>query len=625
MQPVCQPCVKKISGVKTKKKCDLDKKLGLKKSILNKLECKVNEIKCKVENKSCDTFKLTQSDFDSGSYMITKPGKYVLQSDIVFGPDGTGDTGLPAPPATPMFQLGWFAAIIVSCECVIIDLNGFTLRSGKRFRLEQRFFALIELANSPFLAGQGPGNFTTAADFKGVKYVHITNGTIGLSSHHGIHGNSGSDVAITNLVVRDFEVGGIHLNGFDNYVIEDVCVGPAIGEFNTEYPRVGASALLANKIFTSDITQLALDSGDLTSTGASGLVADLKTEIADEQLLLLTTETGLINPDGIVYGIVLNKIGAAAGELTDEGEIFEPSQCGLVRRVKIQGLVSEPMERIGVAKDGHVLHGPSGEVIRIQELLADPSLGLQSPAGTGDTLTQLHFELMDQLLSDPSLKIGVMTTGTCLLNDAVDFYNGTGTLEDLISMTGYQLTSSDMQAHNPKPAFSLRLDGQHYVCVQDIVIKDVVNRSKAAEDRLNVPKCSLPNSRYNGFMQSHQVAFGMSYDFGIIINNVCIETVESDNGQAVGILSQNKSRYVSLDMTEIKGVTVNNLGTTGSPLINYYDEDVLFTFDRRDKVPTATGIRQQPDSKINIARVKISELAASLIQYESVDDACEKA
>lgn len=624
MQPVCCPVVKESSKIKDKK-CDLDKKLGMKKSILDKLECKVEEIKCRVEEKTCDVFEVRQSDFVSGSYQITKPGKYILQEDIIFGPEGTGDPDLPAPPAEDRFMLGWFAAVIISCDCVIFDLNGHTIRAGEKFRLQQRFFAVIELSNSPFLAGQGPGDFIDADEFKSPKYVHIANGTIGLSSHHGIHGNSGSDLALTNLVIRDFEVAGIHLNGFDNYFIEDACVGPSIGEFNSNYPLTGASALLGSKIFTSSVVQRAIDDGSVTNTGVIDLVDTLKTEIDDEITLLLTTETGIVNPDGIVYGVVLNKIGNAAGNVVDETDSFEKSVCGLVRRVKVQGLASGASERIGVAKNGIILNGPSGEIFRIQENLADPDLGLDSMSGTGDTLSQLHVELFRLVSADPDLPLGVITTDECLLTDFLDYIDGTGTLGDFLASTGnYQTTSSDMQAHGPKQAFSFRLDGQWYVCMQDIIIKDVVNRALAAEDRLGVPPCSLPNSRHYGNIPTHQVGLGLSFCFGINISNMCIENVVSDNGQAVGILSQNKSRYIALDKTEIKTVKTTYIGTTGTPLINYYEEPVIFTFDRRDHAPTAVGIRQQPDSKMNIARVKISDLSSAIVQYESVDDAFEK-
>ena len=43
--------------------------------------------------------------------------------------------------------------------------------------------------------------------------MHIKNGTLGKSSHHGIHGNNMSNILIENLLIEDFEVAGIALNG----------------------------------------------------------------------------------------------------------------------------------------------------------------------------------------------------------------------------------------------------------------------------------------------------------------------------------------------------------------------------------------------------------------------------
>ena len=52
----------------------------------------------------------------------------------------------------------------------------------------QRFFSVIELANSPFIPGVGPAQFVSGG---GTAYVSATNvtvfgpGVIGRSSHHG--------------------------------------------------------------------------------------------------------------------------------------------------------------------------------------------------------------------------------------------------------------------------------------------------------------------------------------------------------------------------------------------------------------------------------------------------------
>ena len=50
----------------------------------------------------------------------------------------------------------------------------------------QRFFAVIELANSPFIPGAGPAQFVSDGAYAAANNVNIFGpGVIGRSSHHG--------------------------------------------------------------------------------------------------------------------------------------------------------------------------------------------------------------------------------------------------------------------------------------------------------------------------------------------------------------------------------------------------------------------------------------------------------
>ncbi len=118
------------------------------------------------------------------------------------------------------YQLGFFAAIAVETDGVIIDLNGFTLRQHPMHALMQRFFAIIELGDQPFIPGEGPasdGGF--GKDLRPAHQVTIKNGVLGLSSHHGIHGNNCHDVLIEHVTFRDHEVAAISLNGAQRVAI----------------------------------------------------------------------------------------------------------------------------------------------------------------------------------------------------------------------------------------------------------------------------------------------------------------------------------------------------------------------------------------------------------------------
>ena len=47
--------------------------------------------------------------------------------------------------------MGFFSAITVETDNVIIDLNGYVIQQSELHQLQQRFFAIIETAAAPFI------------------------------------------------------------------------------------------------------------------------------------------------------------------------------------------------------------------------------------------------------------------------------------------------------------------------------------------------------------------------------------------------------------------------------------------------------------------------------------------
>jgi hypothetical protein len=215
---------------------------------------------------------LTQEDFAKGTIRVLVPCKLVLCESIQFNPNAPapgahggidrarsddwfpkpdqaayfasgvaphpGTAGLVGAAPTLAYRLGFFAAITVEHgEGTIIDLNGFRLSCHPHFALQQRFHALIELANQPFIPDQGPANF--GPELRAAGLVWVRNGQLGRSSHHGIHGNSMHDVLISDVTFRDFEVAAISLNGGRRIIIRDCQIEgtatqiPVLGSYST--------------------------------------------------------------------------------------------------------------------------------------------------------------------------------------------------------------------------------------------------------------------------------------------------------------------------------------------------------------------------------------------------------
>ena len=156
-------------------------------------------------------------DFLKGTLIIDTPGKYKLCENIVFDP--IQDRSLPITEMyLPDFNvydekaygMGFFAAIAISASDVEIYLNNFSIEQSAIHALMQRFFAIIELANSPFLESIGPAQFVGDGGFKSASKVLIQGpGRIGRSAHHGVHRNENQDITIQDVTFQDFEVAAV--------------------------------------------------------------------------------------------------------------------------------------------------------------------------------------------------------------------------------------------------------------------------------------------------------------------------------------------------------------------------------------------------------------------------------
>ena len=118
------------------------------------------------------------------------------------------------------FGIGFFSARCIHAHNMIVDLNGFSIRQSDEHALNQRFFSVIELASVPFITGQGPHDFGDKLQYANRCMIH--NGTIGRSSHHGIHGNLCRDIIIKDINFENYEVAAVALNGARNISLIDL-------------------------------------------------------------------------------------------------------------------------------------------------------------------------------------------------------------------------------------------------------------------------------------------------------------------------------------------------------------------------------------------------------------------
>jgi len=343
----------------------------------------VDERVCDLNN--LETVHLRNEDFLDGTYRIRKCGIYKLMHNIELNMNAPAESNIgewndaeelhwvpseaqradvdqyPSYNFIGAFSMGFFAGISVEADDVTIDLNGFELKMHNDFYLQQRFFSLIELASKPFISGQGPSNFGYT-NVHYAKNVVIKNGILGLTSHHGIHGNNNENVVIRDVRIRDFEVAGLSINGFNGLSIVDIEIGP-------NYQNVPVSSMYTHARFMMQ-RLAAIEDRDAQSVIINGntvplndIIDELQSEMndalhfaharmADHQFEVAAeshiAENMYINIDGLphggtLYGMFLNSFGASVFGLG-----LAPGKSTDLRlaNVHIHGLRNRPIETI---------------------------------------------------------------------------------------------------------------------------------------------------------------------------------------------------------------------------------------------------------------------------------------
>ena len=301
-------------------------------------------------------------DLFEGSYIFQEPGHYQLQENIVFHPNPDNqfqpkkDQAEKYPPQKG-YVLGFFAAFVFESDDVIFDLNGFSIECSKEFALKQRFFALIELASTPFIPKQGPANFGPHIIF--VNNCGIFNGTLGLTSHHGIHGNGMKNIYMNNLLFRHYEVAGISLNGGEYIFIENckLCgTSTDVSMLSTYSHAKFDLSFLENIVKKDSESILKICNGQSKSVQEiyDNVVNEIK---AFENYVLLGTEyEGIFKNktrlmDDNVYGISLNTLGVLVNDFKPfRNEDSIGNKHIYLKNIIIESTLSNSTEIMGIFK-----------------------------------------------------------------------------------------------------------------------------------------------------------------------------------------------------------------------------------------------------------------------------------
>lgn len=279
----------------------------------------------------------------------------------------------PPPPAESPHHLGFFAGVVVGASRVTIDLNGKTLSMHPHYRLKQRFFSLVSLDVTPFPPGKA--KFSTAP--VSPTDIVVRNGTLGLSSHFGIHGNTLRDgrIVLRDLRFEKFEVGAVSISGASDIAIRNCHIGEAV-------PPTSSS----DENMLRDLARTAIAHGN--HADANALM-----QMAAQQRRVLRAS------DAIVRAIVISptfNVGPGVPPDTWERRISRVS----VTDVQFAELRAEPMEVVGISmrRDDDGLKDANGNLIAMSDAVAGSFLSRTQAALN----PELPRAARDRLVSGPA-------------------------------------------------------------------------------------------------------------------------------------------------------------------------------------------------------------------------------
>jgi hypothetical protein len=529
--------------------------------------------------------ELSQSDFNHGTVRLKLSAHYVLKENIIFEPNPNDDDWMPTEKQTsggskaeyPTFpfggyHLGFFAAITIEGENIFLDLNSKILRQSKVFDLQQRFYANIELASTPFIPNQGPANF--GDHVKSANNCLIANGVLGLSSHHGIHGNNMKNIIIQNLNIIEFEVAGIALNGGENCIIRNVNICnmashiPVLSTYSAarfirsflkkiikEHPSAGLDFAEGNKTGTEILTALETEMKEvLTAVRYNKSIRDNS---------IFKNKTGLY--DGGGYGIVLNSKGVVVNGFANSREGAIGNERIIVHDVKINNLKTGQGEIIGLSKEG----------LCPKDICLGSAYGGKEQVGPVGSVFQIDVvsteegKYVGNVISNAKLFVAKFSehSGTVNITKPIIEWalSGKSTLHTIMKDNEYYfLSGGDSMGHFMKGLIGFFISAGKNIISFNMEIKNIKNMGLPGKESGDV---ILPlMTVYNGAATRGLAVVGSE---DIFLKNISIDNIISEHGNSCGLDLINECKNIrardNIKINDIESASIINSGKSPNP------------------------------------------------------------
>lgn len=620
---------------------------------------------------------LTNQDFKYGTYIIDKPGIYKLAEDISFNPNSPSTlteairlnlippeiaaalelsnpvdafhAGFPLftqfipggvdnfSPGGPLdkrydpagFGLGFFAAIVITSKAgVVLDLNGYTLEQSAEHALLQRFFSVIELAEQPFIPAQGPADFGDS--IVSAENVVIKNGTVGRSSHHGIHGNDNKNIYIANVDFEDYEVGAIALNGVKNLVVRNSNASnrkdvPVLGTFSSaqfikpyiqELDRNNSSMVLNVNGVSKTVDDIKSELKQAINNVHNDIIvnpnivngrAQINARLHPSEYAVFANPWGLV--DGNSYSYLVNTLGVAVLGFPSkpDGEIKIPAKNIILANVHVNNQKAFINEVVALNQDGPVID-PVGAVFQTRNLhpntgrpVTISSLDESQARYMGNAVANAQAFVAKAFLAGEFEGSRFDLSRLNITADVLKWIEakpGYETLDSIVQdeSSGY-LCNGDSMFHVNKGVIAFKMDAAKNVVLKRTSVNTLENLGDEGSDVCG--DYSAGKSHPDATLLGYGGARTRAYSFAGSENAFLIKSEASDlvakAGSAIGVDVLTDSKKVRVLRTEVDSVSAG----LGGPVL----------YEGPNEEPVAVGFKVGEDAK----RVALLKVCAALL------------
>jgi len=628
---------------------------------------------------------LTQQDFTYGTYIIDQPGVYRLGEDISFNPNSPATldvavtsglippvvasaldltvpvdayrAGMPLPtqfahtdpgafaPGGPLdarydpagFGVGFFAAIAITADDVVLDLAGHTIEQSAEHALLQRFFAVIELADQPFIPGQGPASFGTELD--AAHRVVIKNGVIGRSSHHGIHGNANADVTVSGIRFDGYEVAAVALNGVDGLTVRNVSAVnrkdvPVLGTFSSaQFIKPYVEHLVASgspTTLTVDGSALtAIDIRDRLRTAIDAVHEDVVEDAFSpggfaqidpsehpDEYAVFANKYGLL--DGNSYSFLVNNIGVAVNGFPTipDGVTKIASQDVSFTNVHVKDQRAAINEVIALNAGGTAAIDPVGAVFQIRNAHPDTgqpvtvsSFDDHAARYTGNAVANAQALVAKAAASGEFSGTHLDITRLNISASVLDWVEASPGSETLADIGAAYYCNGDSMFHVNKGVIGFKMDAAKNVRMVNTSVDGLVNLGRQGDMTCGdyMHDFSHPLANIYGYGGSVVRGYTFAGSENVIVTRASARNLEAMEGSAMGFDVMTDSKNVRLTHALVRNVR-SGWGATMDP-------------NGPTEMPMSIGYRvSEGASEVTIVRGCAVGLDAASDEYAVYDD-----